>query len=149
MNKILTFIVNEDNKLLLLKGSPENPQFKKSFWYVVTGECEKEDKTLVDTVIREIIEETGIKKVNEIKYLNWILKYNSLGEECTEYAYITFVKSEKIVLNEENIDYKWCDLEEFINKIYWFSDKEILIKVLKLALEKKVYFTEEFIEEIK
>ena len=78
MNKILTFIVNEDNKLLLLKGSNKDPQFKKSFWYVVTGACEKEDKTLKDTVIREISEETGIKEINEIKYLNCVLKYNSL-----------------------------------------------------------------------
>lgn len=37
MNKILTFIVNEFNELLLLKGSPKDPQFNKSFWYVVTG----------------------------------------------------------------------------------------------------------------
>lgn len=149
MNKILTFIVNQDNKLLLLKGSPDDSQFKKSFWYVVAGGCEAYDKTKEDTIIREIKEETGIKTVNDIKYLNWILKYNSLGEECVEYVYITFVKNEKIVLNEENIDYKWCDLEEFINKIHWFSNKERLTKVLELAINKKVYFDEEFVEEIK
>lgn len=74
MNKILSFIVNNDNKLLLLKGSEKDPQFKKSFWYVVTGGCEKED-----TVIREIKEETGITEIKHIMYLNLILKYNSLG----------------------------------------------------------------------
>ena len=36
MDKILTFIVNEYNEILLLKGSENDPQFKKSFWYVVT-----------------------------------------------------------------------------------------------------------------
>lgn len=30
MNKILTFIVNENKELLLLQGSPNDPQFKKS-----------------------------------------------------------------------------------------------------------------------
>ncbi len=148
MIKILSFIVNEDKKLLLLKGNPNDPQFKKSFWYVVTGGCEDEDKTKDESVIREIKEETGLYKIDDIIYLNWILKYNSLGVECTEYAYITFVKDEQIVLNEENIDYKWCDITEFIQDIQWYGDKEVLHKVLEQALDKKVYFKYEKIEKI-
>lgn len=54
MEKILTFIIKE-NKLLLLKGSPRDPQFHKSFWYVVTGACEHFDKSLEDTVKREVL----------------------------------------------------------------------------------------------
>lgn len=143
MNKILSFIVNDDKKFLLLKGSPSDPQFKKSFWYVVTGGCEKEDSTKKDTVIREIEEETGISELDNIIYLNWIFKYNSLGEKCTEYAYITFVKNTKVKLNKENIDYKWCDLDEFIDQIYWFGDKKQLRKVLELAINKQIYFKNE------
>lgn len=62
--KILTFIVNENNKFLLLKGSENDPQFQKSFWYVVTGSCEKYDKNMIDTVKREVKEETNLD-VNE------------------------------------------------------------------------------------
>lgn len=40
MEKILTFIIR-NSKLLLLLGSNEDPQFKKSFWYVITGGVEK------------------------------------------------------------------------------------------------------------
>ena len=139
MDKILSFIINEDKKLLLLKGSSNDPQFKKSFWYVVTGGCE-EYETKKDTVIREIKEETGIYEVKKILYLNWIFQYNSLGKECTEYVYITFVNSNQIILSEEHIDYKWCDLKEFIEQINWFGDKEELKKVLELAIKKQVYF---------
>lgn len=53
MDKILTFIVNEYNEILLLKGSQNDPQFKKSFWYVVTGGCEKYDLDKEETVKRE------------------------------------------------------------------------------------------------
>jgi dATP pyrophosphohydrolase len=148
MNKILSFIVNEDKKLLLLKGSPNDPQFKKSFWYVVTGGYEKEDKTREHTVIREIKEETGITEINNMMYLNWIFTYNSLGVECIEYAYITFVKEDELLLNEENIDYKWCDLEEFIEKINWFGNKSELIKVLEKALENELYFKKEKIQKL-
>ena len=36
MDKILTFMVNEYNEILLLKGSENDHKIKKSFWYVVT-----------------------------------------------------------------------------------------------------------------
>ena len=90
MDKILTFIVNEYNEILLLKGSQNDPQFKKSFWYVVTGGCEKYDLDREETVKREVKEETGLLTSNNI-YLNWILEYESLGVQCKEYVYISFV----------------------------------------------------------
>ncbi len=146
MNKILTFIVNEQNEILLLKENENDPQFKRSFWYVVTGGCEEYDLNRKETVKREIKEETGISNISDILYLNWIFKYNSLGIECTEYVYITFVKEEKITLNEENIDYQWCNLKDFIEKVQWFENKEELYKVLSEALKKKLYFKYEKIE---
>ena len=146
MDKILTFVVNEYNEILLLKGSENDPQFKKSFWYVVTGGCEKYDLNREETVKREIKEETGIDNIKDIIYLNWVFKYTSLEMECTEYAYITFVQKEKIILNEENIAYKWCDKEEFLEKIKWYGDKNDLNNVLTKALEKKIYFENEKIE---
>ena len=145
MNKILTFIVNQDKKLLLLKGSPDDPQLKKSIWYVVTGGCEDCDNNLEDTVKREIKEETNLEAI-KIIYLNWIFEYTSLGEKCTEYAYITFVEDGNIILNEENIDYKWCDKEEFIEKIDWFGDKNILKYVLDKALFEEVLFEDTVVD---
>lgn len=146
MNKILSFIVNEENELLLLKGSLDDPQFKKSLWYVVTGGCEDVDGTKEDTVRREIKEETGLN-AQKILYLNWIFKYNSLGTKCTEYAYITFVKKSNIILNEENIGYKWCTIDKFIDKVDWFGDKHTLKNVLEKALKNKLFFNVEKIEE--
>lgn len=146
MNKILTFIVNEFNELLLLKGSPNDPQFNESFWYVVTGGYEKIDKSLTNTVKREVQEETGLL-VKKCIYLNWIFKYKSLGRNCTEYAYISFVNKDNVVLNEENIDYRWCKIDEFIKKIRWFGDKNELRKVLINAFEEKIYLKIEKVEE--
>ncbi len=142
MEKILTFIVNEYNEILLLKGSENDSQFKKSFWYVVTGGCEKRDLNKEETVKREVKEETGLITNNNI-YLNWILEYESLGTQCREYVYISFVNKESIILNEESIDYKWCEFEDFIQQITWFGDKEILEKVLGLAIKKHLFFKEE------
>ena len=138
MDKILTFIVNEYNEILLLKGSRNDPQFKKSFWYTVTGGCEDFDLNREKTVKREVIEETGLI-TNQNLYLNWILEYESLGLKCDEYVYISFVNKDDIILNEENIDYKWCNFNEFIEKINWFSNKEKLKKVLNSAMKGQVF----------
>ncbi len=136
VNKILTFIINENNEFLLLKGSDSDPQFHESFWYVVTGSVEPFDSDLEHTVIREIKEETGLE-INKIHKLNWILQYNSLGRRCVEEVFISYVDENNIVLNEESIEYKWCNLDQFIDLIKWYSSKEELKKILSEALNNK------------
>lgn len=132
--KILSFIINEDNKLLLLKGSSNDPQFHKSLWYVVTGSKEKIDKDLYDTVKREIKEETNLD-AEQIINMNWNFIYESLGEKCIEYAFISKVKNKDIKLNEESIEYEWLDLDNFVEKIDWFYDKDKLLEKIKLYKE--------------
>ena len=127
--KILTFIVNENNKFLLLKGSENDPQFHKSLWYVVTGSCEKYDKNMIDTVKREVKEETNLDVI-EVNYLDKIFYYKSLGKNCIEHVYLSKVKTGNVILNEENVDFKWCNFDEFVNLINWFEDKSDLVKLL-------------------
>ena len=114
---------------MLLKGSENDPQFHKSFWYVVTGSCEKYDKNMIDTVIREVKEETNLDVI-EVNYLNKIFHYKSLGKNCEEYVYLSKVKTGNVILNEESIDFKWCDFDEFIKLINWFENKNELKKLL-------------------
>lgn len=132
--KILSFIINND-KLLLLLGSDKDPQFHESFWYVVTGSVEKVDKLLEDCVKREIKEETNLD-IYKIIDLNEVIEYDSLGCHCIEHLFISFTNSKEVILNEESIDYKWCSLDEFIQLIKWYDDKnqlkEKLIKYIKL-----------------
>lgn len=135
VQKILTFIVKDD-KFLLLKGSDEDPQFHESFWYVVTGSVENEDKCLEDTVRRELKEETNLDLI-KISKLPLIFEYESLGKTCVEHAFISYVKEDNIILNEESIDYKWCDIDEFIKLIKWYDNKDKLYKILNENIDNK------------
>lgn len=128
--KILSFIINEENKLLLLKGNSNDPQLHKSIWYVVTGSTEGIDNSLFDAVKREVKEETNLDTY-EIIDMKWSFEYESLGEKCIEHAFISKVKNGIIKLNEESIDYMWLDIDDFIDKIDWFYDKDELEKYLK------------------
>ena len=128
--KILTFIINENNKFLLLKTSDKDPQFHESFWYVVTGNCEKQDKNKIQTVKREVKEETALDVIQTV-YLNKTFTYESLGANYIEYVYLSKVDKTNVQLNEEHIDYKWCTFDEFIKLIHWFESKNSLIKLLE------------------
>lgn len=129
MDKILTFVIR-NNKLLLLLGSDKDPQFKEFFWYVITGGVENQDKNLYDTVRREVKEETNLN-LDKIIDLNLSFEYESLGKNCIEHAFISYADNSEIILNEESIDYKWCSLNEFMDLIKWYYDKNELKELLK------------------
>lgn len=131
MEKILTFIIRK-NKLLLLLGSDTDPQFKESFWYVITGGVENKDINLYETVKREVKEETNLN-LSKIIDLNLTFEYESLNMHCVEHVFISYTTDDdsNIILNEESIKYKWCSLDEFIDLIKWYYDKSNLKAMLK------------------
>lgn len=143
MNKILVFIFNNEEQLLLLRNNPNDPDHGGDFWYTVTGGFESNETDGKDVVRRELKEETNLN-VNSILYLNWILKYNNNGTEYNEYVYFATVNKSYIILNEENIDYKWVTLEEFIAGIKWYGSKEELSNVLTNGINGKLYFENEY-----
>ena len=135
--KILTFVVN-DGKLLVLEMTKHPEHAPEGGWFVVTGGVE-ENESSKDAVAREVLEETGID-IEEIISLNWGSIYEWLGELCEEQNFIAFVKSGEVILNEEHSKYEWLNLDEFIKKINWDDDKELLRKVLEKALNKEKHF---------
>ena len=38
------------------------------------------------------------------------------------------MKDGNIKLNEENIDYKWCDIDEYIEMIEWLGEDKSYLK---------------------
>ena len=60
-----------------------------------------------------------------------------MGKTCVEHAFISYVKEDNIILNEESIDYKWCDIDEFIKLIKWYDNKDKLYKILNENIDNK------------
>lgn len=145
MRKILTFIINENEQLLLLHNNPLDPIHGGDIWYTVTGGVEDYDKSLSEAVRREVKEETNLDAV-DIMYLNLNYKYTSRrGLECQEYVYICFVQKADVILNEENIGYKWLNLDEFLYSIFWYGDRSELMNLLKYAVNKQLYYQKEVV----
>ena len=134
--KVLAFVVNNE-KILALYSEP-HPEHGKGGWFTVTGGVE-ENESYEQAVRREILEETNLL-TKKIIPLNWGSIYNWRPNICEELNYLAFVESGEIKLNEEHIKYEWLTISDFIDKIKWSDDKNILKKVLEKALKGDLFF---------
>ena len=123
---------------LLLKRMPE----KGGFWQPITGGLE-EGETKIETLKREIREETGMKNI--IKIIENVHYYEFLdpslieyfkrhGHACNhieEYAFGVEVSSdEKVVLDgKEHSEFKWCSFREALRLMKWKGNKDALKKL--------------------
>jgi len=147
MNKKILAFVFDGEKFLLLRNNSKDPAHGGDYWFTVTGSIEA-NESIKDAVIREVKEETDLE-VTEILDLKWNSIYSWGGENHLEKNFLTFVKKERVILNEEHIEAEWLKLEEFVAKIDWSLDKEELKKVLKKALNKKTHFKKEKIDDFR
>ena len=83
---VAAFVLNSKGQLLTLRRSkaPAKGTLDLPGGFADIGE------TIDEALMREVKEETGLN-VKESIYLNWIFKYESLGVECEEYVYTSFV----------------------------------------------------------
>ncbi len=133
MNKKILAFVYDGHKFLALRNNPQDPIHGGDFWLTVTGSLH-EKETDKEAVSREIKEETNLE-TKEIFYLNWNSIYSWQKRDQYEKNYIAFVENKPIKLNEENIEYEWLNLKDFITRITWKLDKAELKKVLEKAIK--------------
>lgn len=130
--KILAIIRDENDQYLLLHNNPADPRHGGDIWYTVTGSMEDEDHNLEDAVRREVKEETGLYVV-EICNLDWVFEYSdSEHMNNVEHAFLVTVNRDEVILNNENIGYKWLNMNDYINEIFWYYDKSELKNMLEM-----------------
>lgn len=132
--KILAFIT-DGKEFLALRNDSSDPSHGGDYWFVVTGAVEEE--SLEDAVRREVEEETTLE-VKEILNLNWGSLYSYSNEDCQESNFMVFVNKGKVTLNEENIDFEWLHVDDFVKRISWNGNIDELKSILKLGLKKEI-----------
>lgn len=125
---IACLILNNENKFLLIQRNPKDDSCP-GFWELPSGGID-EGENMEESVVREVMEETGIdiskmdiKQVDTESYT--FTKENGDIKDVTETTYIVLLNNTpKVVLSDEHIDYKWITLSQ-LDEI--FKDKEDLI----------------------
>ncbi len=131
---IIFTIENGTVKFLLVKVTSKNRP-NHEWWEFPKGVEEKGEAEL-DTLKREIKEETNledievIKKIGEAKY--WFRDYETKEpiRKVVEY-YLVKRKSGEVKISWEHSDYRWVTFEEALSLLKFKSHKELLMKAYR------------------
>ena len=104
-NITVTFVIEYDNKFLLTHRSNNVTNYSGK-WAFPGGKCEI-GETAIDTLIREVFEETSLELTDEACFLDTYFFKKTVGV-----AFLVRAKSNKVVLTEDNQDYKWINSVE-------------------------------------
>jgi len=130
--KIVTSFIRDNDKLLILKRS-DKVKSMKGLWAGISGIIENNEEPLTRAKI-EIFEEVGITedKINLIKATEE-MRINSPQYKNHEWGIFPFLfetNNPKIILNWENSDFKWINIEELENYETVPSLQKVLFNLL-------------------
>ncbi len=123
---------DEEGKIhYLLLRYPPSKKAKKEYWDLPKGHVEKGEKE-IDTVRREIEEETGLKDIIFVSGFREVIKYffrfNGKTIFKTVIFFLTESRKKEIRISEEHLDYKWLPFQEASKKLTFRNAKNILKK---------------------
>lgn len=106
-------------------------KIEKKYWGFTKGTIEKDEKE-IDTIKREIEEETGIKDLKFIDGFKETEKYFFKHRGETVFKTVSYLlaetKTKEVKLSFEHIGYKWLPFDEALAELTFKNAKEILKK---------------------
>ena len=129
----IVFIKDKEIKYLLL-------HYEAKHWDFPKGNIE-ENESDIETVKREIEEETGIKDIEIVKGFKEKMSYfyRLKGDLISKEVIFLLAKTntKQIKLSFEHIGFEWLPYEKAIDKLTFKNAKEILIKANKFLKTHK------------
>ena len=115
----------------LLLHYPSNAKAPREYWDFPKGHIEKGEKE-IDTVKREVFEETGLKDIKFVEGFKEWIKYFFKYKGKTVFKIVTFLlteaETEEVKISPEHIGYQWLPYEEALKQLKFKNAREILKK---------------------
>lgn len=113
------FCKNSSFKVLILKRTPK----RSGYWQPVCGGVEKGEE-LIETVLREVSEETGMKNIKSIIDLKYTFTYKETKKgvlmDMQDFCFAVEVGNIfDVKLSDEHEEYKWCSYIEAKEYLKW------------------------------
>lgn len=126
----IIFHKNKEVKYLLLHY-PSGAKAPKEYWDLPKGHIEKGEKE-IDTVKREVREETGLENIELIEgFKEWIKYFFKLKGKTifkTVVFYLAKTREEKVKISQEHLGYKWLPYQQALEQLTFQNAKDILKK---------------------
>jgi len=133
------FRKNKEIKYLLLHY-PSSAKAPKEYWDFPKGHVEKGEKEL-DTVRREVEEETGLKDIKFVEGFKEWMKYFFKFKGKTVLKFVTFylieTKEKNVKVSFEHLGYEWLPYGKALEQLTFKNAKEILKKANQYLVESK------------
>lgn len=115
---IKALVRNDQGRVLLLEVNPAQLSGdRKSYWDLPGGRIQK-GHTVLDTLQREVEEETGIKAIHDARQIGMVLSNiripvgdDSVGLILSIYE-CRIPKNAKIIISDEHVSFDWFSLEQ-------------------------------------
>lgn len=108
-NITVTFLIEYKGKFLLVSRGSKEKNFP-SLWAFPGGKCEI-GETIIDTIKREVFEETNLELNEEAFFLDSYYFKKSVGV-----AFFVRAKNNNVIISDEITDYRWVEtVEEMSN----------------------------------
>jgi len=116
---------------LLLHYPGASHRAKKDYWDFPKGHVEK-GETEIETVKREVFEETGLKDIKILDGFKETIKYFFKWQGKNVLKFVTFylaeTKEKEVKISFEHIGYEWLPFEKAKERLSFKNAKEILEK---------------------
>lgn len=126
----IIFHKDKETEFLLLHY-PSSSKSKKEYWDFPKGHIEKGEKE-IDTVRREVWEETGlgdIEIIDGFKEINeYFFKFGGKTIFKTVVFYLAKARTKEIRISGEHVGFKWLLFEKATGALTFENAKKILIK---------------------
>ncbi len=106
-----------------------------NYWGFPKGWVENED--LIETALREVIEETGLRP-ELVPGFHEIVEYTYVDNERIHkrvHYFLGRARSKEVALSEEHDDYRWATFEEARALLTYGTDKRVLEKANEFLLK--------------
>lgn len=126
-------ITNEKGEIFLARRKKDD--FMGGFYEIPGGNAEK-GESILDTLIREVKEETNLDIIKVNSYIDQFDYLSNSCKKCRQFNFKVEVKGGPILLTEHD-EYKWINLQEIENEIGVSPEVKHGLLVYKFNEEQK------------
>lgn len=116
---IKALIEDSEGKLLLLKADvTKHRKNKEPYWDIPGGRIDEDENSLLETLKREIREETGINELLSHEFFTTVISNHQIPEDDKLRGLVLMVYKvkipvdSKIKMSKEHVAYEWVGREE-------------------------------------